>query len=291
MAKNFRFSFSNLAFNYLYFLFLLVFLSSFFSFYLHYTNITEPIKSIVATQEIPRAVDQILIFLIAVIASTFIVLLILIKKYYFLLRVIYISVFSLASFIFISLFLQPLQARLSLFSENLAFQISLLLNFFLSVFLIYGIFYSKNNVVQNHSLLILSCIMGSIIGEVLQLIQLIILLLIFAIYDMVAVFLGPLKRIAKELENIEQNVQRNGGELFTRGMFMNLLNIEIGVGDLLLYSATAANLSLLGAIGIIYSIIAIIIGSAITILLARKFKVFPGLPIPAFLTIFLVLFF
>src|SRR5579875_1033457 len=291
MEKKYKFSPKRFAIYYVYSLFLLILLSTAFSLYLHYSNVTEPIKSQISTGEVPQAIDQGLIFLGAVLISTLIILYIIIKKQYYLIRLIYISVFSLASFIFLALFLNPFYDYAAHFSQNLSFALTLFINFSLSVFLIYGIFYAKNTVLQNHALIVLSCIMGSILGEILQLIQLIIFILIFAVYDLVAVFVGTLKRIAKEIENAESALSTDGVYSFTRGMFINIFNIEIGIGDLLFYSAIAANLGLLGLIGFLYSFISITLGGIITIILAQKFKIFPGLPIPVFLTVLLVMVF
>jgi len=290
MEKNYTFSKKFFAIYYVYILFLLILLSSFFSFYLHYSNVTEPIKGQISTGEISRAIDQSLLFLGTVIISTLIILYILIKKAYSLIRLLYISTFSLAAFIFLSLFLAPLGNYIANFSQNFSFSLVLLLNFFISVFLIYAIFYSKNLTLQNHALIILSCIIGSIIGEVFQLVQLMIFLIVFAVYDIIAVFFGPLKRIAKEIENSETKFSTNGGYLYTRGMFVTIFNIEIGIGDLLFYSAIAANLSLQGLIGILSSVTSIVLGGIMTIALASRFKIFPGLPIPVFLTVLFVIF-
>ncbi len=276
--------------SYLYFLFLLFFFSSIFSLYLHSTNVTLPIKSEIRTEEPRTAVNQTLFFLAAVIISTLIILWIVIKKKFFLIKLIYITAFSLASFLFLSLFLEPLRAQIAIFNENLAFQITLLLNFFIAVLMIYGIFYSVNQTLRNHSTLLIACIMGSILGEVLALLQLVIFLIFFAVYDIVAV-LGPLKRIVKEMDEVSYGVAEVAQRNLERGMFLSLNQVAIGIGDLLLYSATIANLSLLGFNGLVYSIIGITVGSLITIVFARKFKIFPGLPIPVFLTLLLLFIF
>lgn len=277
--------------SYLYFLFLLVLLSSIFSAYLNYTNVTQPIKSEIRTGEIPIAINQTLVFLVAVIISTMIILFLLIRRKFFQVKLLYTTAFSLASFLFLSLFLEPLRNNIAKLNEVIAFQITLLLNFFITVLIVYGIFHSANQAMRNHSILLITCIMGSILGEVLTLQQLVIFLVFFAIYDIIAVFFGPLKRIAKEIEGFNYSLGDYGKEDLVRAMFLNLTHVEIGIGDLLLYSAMVANLSLLGISSLIYSILGIIIGSFITIALAKKFKIFPGLPIPIFLTLLLLFLF
>lgn len=287
MEKRSRFSkYKPFFLQYVFSLSLLILLSFFFSHYLYTTKATEEVKGGISTSEVPVAISQSLIFLFAAIIATLLVLYLIMKRRLFALRTLYISAFSIAVFIFLSLFLQPLYSFLSSYSEKFSFAIVLLSNFFISVFLMYGIFNSKSNFISNTSIIMVACIVGSILGGVLEFIQLVIFLIIFAIYDIIAVFLGPLKRIAKEMESIGNGPTIS--EYYFKGMFLNFQQIEIGIGDLLLYSAMISNLSITSFQYFFFSLLGVSIGSLLTIILASKFKLFPGLPLPVFITLSLI---
>ena len=71
-------------------------------------------------------------------------------------------------------------------------------------------------------------------------------------------------------------------------MFLQLKNIDIGIGDLILYSALISNLFIIKFESLWGVLISILVGGIITFKLAKKFGMFPGLPIPIFLSIGLI---
>ena len=69
-------------------------------------------------------------------------------------------------------------------------------------------------------------------------------------------------------------------------LVLNVKGFQIGLGDLIFYSMIpSAGLLLINLNIAIVLIILIQIGTIFTLLMLRKFKMFPGLPIPIFLSV------
>jgi hypothetical protein len=73
-------------------------------------------------------------------------------------------------------------------------------------------------------------------------------------------------------------------------MFLELGRIEIGIGDVVLYSALLSNTVSIFAFKIFLATIGIIIGGLLTIFLLFKLSRMPGLPLPVFITLALLYF-
>ena len=102
----------------------------------------------------------------------------------------------------------------------------------------------------------------------------------FGLYDIYTVFRGPLKSLINESKN---NFNLNP-------MVVNIKNINIGLGDLIFYSMIPSVALLLSDLFVAFIIIIVIsIGIHLTLYFLRKFELFPGLPIPIFLSIFTLL--
>lgn len=140
---------------------------------------------------------------------------------------------------------------------------------------------------RNFLLVLLSATTGAFLGLSLGIITPIILMLGFAIYDIFAVFKGPLKLITEELKNI---VEEEGEE-----SIQDKTGLLLGLGDLFFYSlAVGYSLAFLGWIPFLLVSIAIIAGSTYTIKLvidSKRKKALPALPIPMFLALAVIIFF
>ena len=102
----------------------------------------------------------------------------------------------------------------------------------------------------------------------------------FGLYDIYTVFRGPLKSLINESQN---NFNLNP-------MVVNIKNVTIGLGDLIFYSMIPSVALLLSDLFVAFVIIFVIsIGIHLTLYFLRKFDLFPGLPIPIFLSIFTLL--
>lgn len=205
--------------------------------------------------------------------------------------------FFIGSFIFIGSFMIFLfgLSLLNLLAANYLFLfiIVLLSSFGIGILLSLMIFYkrfSKNRNIKNIGLLIFGALIGSFLGLVLPTWTSFLLLIGLSIYDIFAVFKGPIKKI------IELNEEKN--KEFCEVSYA-LPDYEIGLGDLTFYSMLACstlrvgyNTSFINEWGLlaiflpcIMSIIGIIIGALITFKLLEKKEILPGLPISILLGI------
>jgi len=122
----------------------------------------------------------------------------------------------------------------------------------------------------------LAIIYGSAFALFIKPPTILILPIAFAIYDIWAVFKGPLKEIVKGI----------GNDFELNPLVLNVKGFQIGLGDLIFYSMIpSAGLLLINLNIAIVLIILIQIGTIFTLLMLRKFKMFPGLPIPIFLSV------
>jgi len=117
---------------------------------------------------------------------------------------------------------------------------------------------------------------GAFLGVVFTPPTLYLVLLFFALYDVIAVFKGPLKKVIDE----------PGFGMLS----MDIGKISMGLGDQIFYSMVPAAAFLLR--GLLYSIIAMVVvdaGVLMTMLLLRRRKALPGLTIPLLLSLLLFL--
>ncbi len=117
---------------------------------------------------------------------------------------------------------------------------------------------------------LLSAEVGSYFASAIPLYTALILPLVFSIYDLYAVFAGPLKQLVKVAPN----------EVMT-AVTSQLGEFSIGTGDTIFYSMLPAlaffQFSLYYAV---YTLVAVDVGVVITLYLLSKSKLLPGLPIP-----------
>ncbi len=139
---------------------------------------------------------------------------------------------------------------------------------------------------RNPLLILLSATTGGFLGLSLGEITPIILMIGFAIYDIFAVFKGPLKLITEELRNI---VEEEGEELKTK------TGLLLGLGDLFFYSlAVGYSIAYLGWLPTALVGVTLSVGATYTIGLVLKSKrkrALPALPIPIFLSIGIIVLF
>jgi len=96
----------------------------------------------------------------------------------------------------------------------------------------------------------------------------------FGIYDLYAVFKGPLKILIREAAD----------KIEFYPMVIGIGNLQIGLGDLVFYAMIPSVGLLLIGPGLAIILAAIVqVGMIATLLMLRKFNLFPGLPIPLFL--------
>jgi hypothetical protein len=119
----------------------------------------------------------------------------------------------------------------------------------------------------------------------------------FLLYDIYAVFFGPLKVFIKEFRKRER-VKKIRRERERKGLNLGVLianvgGFSIGSGDLFFYSLLVSSAFVLGGIfSTLFVMIAVNIGILINLLLLVKYEtMLPGLPIPLALGLITLLFF
>ena len=112
------------------------------------------------------------------------------------------------------------------------------------------------------------------LGWSIPLVSAVLILAFLAVYDIIAVYKGPVGKIANSGSGLDQ----------LKGLSFSFKDIQMGLGDLVFYSMLCASmLRSFTLISYVASFAGIIAGSFITLFMLQKKGIFPGLPIPIFL--------
>jgi presenilin-like A22 family membrane protease len=117
--------------------------------------------------------------------------------------------------------------------------------------------------------------LGSSFLQYAGLLSVIVILVFLSIYDIIAVYRGPVGKIA----------QSNGLDQLS-GLSFSFKDIQMGLGDLVFYSVLTGAIYFQFAysvLPVLASIVGIMIGSVITFYMLEKRGIFPGLPFPIML--------
>ena len=108
---------------------------------------------------------------------------------------------------------------------------------------------------------------GTFLGAAIPTISTVLILLFFAVYDVITVFRGPVGKIASE------------GLDYLRGLSFTFRDIQMGLGDLTFYAMLAAHaLIFFGPLASLGSIIGVLAGSFLSFKMLERKGMFPGLP-------------
>ena len=133
---------------------------------------------------------------------------------------------------------------------------------------------------KNILVFILGLAMGTIFGSVFPLVSFISLLILISIFDIYSVFKGPINSLLKRT-----NLSISSNQTPTV-----ITSVAIGIGDFVFYSALVTfTTKEFGLVLGFASLIGIVVGMKITKNLLSTYGKFPGLPIPVFLSLLLVL--
>jgi presenilin-like A22 family membrane protease len=120
--------------------------------------------------------------------------------------------------------------------------------------------------------------LGIFFGKFIPLWSGILILAFLAIYDVIAVYKGPVGKIAESAEG--------GGLDQLQGLSFSFKDIQMGLGDLVFYSMLTGVVFfnfLPSVLPTIMAVVGILAGSVITFFMLEKKGIFPGLPFPILL--------
>jgi len=132
------------------------------------------------------------------------------------------------------------------------------------------------NVARNTAVICVGGALGVFFGKAIPLWSAILILAFLAIYDVIAVYRGPVGKIA----------QSSGGLDELQGLSFGFRDIQMGLGDLVFYSMLTGTMFFNSSGSILpclISILGIAIGSVVTFFMLEKRGIFPGLPFPILL--------
>jgi presenilin-like A22 family membrane protease len=126
--------------------------------------------------------------------------------------------------------------------------------------------------ISNLVILLLGGALGAFLGISIPIISAVLILAFLAIYDVFAVYRGPVGKIAQQ--GLDQ----------LRGLSFSFRDVQMGLGDLTFYSMlTGLVLANAGPIFCAVSAIGIMAGVLLVLKMLEKRGMFPGLPFPVFL--------
>ncbi len=138
------------------------------------------------------------------------------------------------------------------------------------------------NIPRNVAVVGIGGALGIFFGWAIPLWSAVLILAFLAVYDVFAVYRGPVGKIA----------QSSGGMDQLQGLSFSFKDIQMGLGDLVFYSMLTGSMFFtyinsvsypLGILPCLVSIVGIMAGSIITFFILEKKGIFPGLPFPIML--------
>jgi presenilin-like A22 family membrane protease len=132
--------------------------------------------------------------------------------------------------------------------------------------------FKGNEASRNVVVVILGGALGVFLGWSIPLVSAVLILAFLAIYDIIAVYKGPVGKIASS--GLDQ----------LKGLSFSFKDIQMGLGDLVFYSMLCATmLRWLSGYAYVLSFVGVVVGSFVTFRVLEKRGIFPGLPVPIFL--------
>ncbi len=149
------------------------------------------------------------------------------------------------------------------------------------IFTVYVVIFEKSGVrLKNIIIFILGIAMGTVFGAVFSIASFLTLIILISLFDIYSVFKGPINQLLKKTNmSLSQNTSSSIKP-----------TIAIGIGDFVFYSSLVTFITKeLGPNLGFATIIGILVGIKMTENLLVKYGKFPGLPLPIFLSLLLVL--
>jgi len=157
------------------------------------------------------------------------------------------------------------------FSLGLPILVILVLGILATAFVIFQVVFRRGKL-SKITILVFGGATGSLLGAYIPLMSAVFILLLLAVYDVIAVFKGPVGKIAeKGLEHLP-------------GASFGFKDIHIGLGDVTFYSMLASRVFLsYGWISYMSAAFGVLVGSYLSFKMVEKKGMFPGLPFPIIL--------
>jgi len=128
---------------------------------------------------------------------------------------------------------------------------------------------------RNIVVIFLGGALGVFLGGSIPVVSALLILAFLAVYDVIAVYKGPVGKIADS--GLDQ----------LKGLSFSFREIQMGLGDLVFYSMLCSvmllNTDFGGWAPYFLSLAGVLVGSFLTFIMLKKKGIFPGLPIPIFL--------
>lgn len=166
------------------------------------------------------------------------------------------------------------ELALVLLGVEIPWTVILFLAFLVSLFAVLEVFLRKGRF-YGVIVLLLGGAMGSLLGASIPVSSAVLILLLLSVYDVVAVFHGPVGKIAaKGLEHLP-------------GASFSFKEIYVGLGDLTFYSMLVSRVFLsFGWEACAAAAFGVLLGSYLSFKMVEKKGMFPGLPFSVFLGLF-----
>lgn len=191
------------------------------------------------------------------------------------------------------LYLEALLIVLNVYEE--LYLLALILSTLAALQAVYIAFRDVPEVYEASICFIFGVAVGTFFANLLPLWSVIALSLLISVYDLYAVFYGPLKRLIElEKEIVGHGTLETGTPkaFLLRGMTVPLFGFRVGLGDIIFYSMIITSAYMNPRPSIIRSLITtvgIALGAYITLrILAKKGKAMPAMPIPSLISISLL---
>jgi presenilin-like A22 family membrane protease len=132
--------------------------------------------------------------------------------------------------------------------------------------------YRLDSTARNTVVVCLGGALGVFFGASIPVLSALLILCFLAIYDVFAVYYGPVGKIA------------HAGLDQLKGLSFSFRDVQMGLGDLVFYSMLSGSMLLnFGVVSYLVSLVGILVGSFLTFVMLEKKGIFPGLPFPIFL--------
>jgi hypothetical protein len=149
---------------------------------------------------------------------------------------------------------------------EISFILVFLLACFVSVFVVWQVSF-KDGTVHKVVILALGGATGTLLGASIPILSSVLILLLLAVYDVVAVFRGPVGKIAAK------------GLEYLPGASFSFKDIHVGLGDLTFYSMLVSRMFLsFGWEACVAATLGVLLGAFLSFKMVEKKGMFPGLP-------------